>query len=103
VKVYLSRRKLPKSETGKPRWTSLGDMTGRVVRIPSDRPAGKGKQGSDQTKDTQPTLVIAVEEVLLTRFNVPRNQGKVTLEPDVFARKVMILKDAPEEKDSAKK
>jgi hypothetical protein len=32
--------------------------------------------------------------VLLTRFKVARNQGKVALGPDVFARKVMILQDA---------
>jgi hypothetical protein len=106
VKVHLSRRKLPKSDTSgeagaekKPHWTSVGDLTGRVVRVPGAAAKGNGKQGSD----TEAPLAIAVQEVFLTRFKVPSNQGKATLGPDVFARKVMIVKDAPDEKGATKK
>jgi hypothetical protein len=106
VKVYLSRRKIPKSETGadkKPHWTPLGDITGQVTRVPGDHPGSKGNANeSSQQAGSEPTLVISVDEVLLTRFKVPRNQGKVALGADVFARKVMILKDAPEEKKATK-
>jgi hypothetical protein len=109
VKVYLGKRKLPNGQTTgeagaekKVHWTAAADITGRVVGLPGDRPAPKGnsKASREQAKDTEPTLAIAVDDVLLTRFKVARNQGKVALGPDVFARKLMILQDA--EKDPSK-
>ena len=83
-------------------WTAAGDITGRVVGLPSDRPASKGnaKASRQQARDAEPMLAIAVDDVLLTRFKVAKNQGKVALGPDVFARKLIILQDA--EKDPSR-
>jgi hypothetical protein len=108
VKVILGKRRLSKGEsTGqagaekKVHWTAAGDITGRVVGLPSDRPAskGNGKANRERARDAEPNLSIAVDDVLLTRFKVARNQGKIEMGPGVFARRVIILQDAAGEKD----
>jgi hypothetical protein len=109
VKVALGRRKMQKGEkaTGpdadkkadKPTWTSLGEITGRLVKVEGvDPPKGKGKKNAERTRDVEPKLILGIDAVTLARAGRKTSGTKVTLGEDVFATKVIILSDSEPEK-----
>jgi len=76
----------PDKKADKPSWTSLGEITGRLVKVEGvDTPKGKGKKTAERTRDVEPKLILAIDAVTLAR-------------EDVFATKVMILSDSESEK-----
>jgi hypothetical protein len=62
VKVYLGKRRLPKGQTTgeagaekKVHWTAFGDITGRVVGLPGDRPTSKGNGKASRERRGMPS------------------------------------------------
>jgi hypothetical protein len=109
VKLSLGRRKKPKGEKAteagtdkkpdKPTWTSLAEITGRLVKIEGlDAPKGKGKKGAERTRDVEPKLILGIDAVAFARVGRKVSGGKVALGEDVFATQVMILADSEPEK-----
>jgi hypothetical protein len=109
VKVSLGRRKMPKGEktteadankkADKPTWTSLGDITGRLVKVEGiDPPKGKGKKNAERTRDVEPKLILGIDAVTLARVGRKTSGTKVTLGEDVFTTRVMILAESETEK-----
>ncbi len=121
VKVFLSRKKLPRtdgandgadaktaktSDEAKPSWKKLGDLTGVLVKVngPDDKPA-RADEKRNKKADTAMTLVLRVEglqpgrrRILGVSLGEVKNGHATPVGDDVYVRVVEILVDAPEDK-----
>jgi len=114
VQIRLGKRKLPRDAKAteaeaarKPIWTSLGEITGRVVKVEGlNDPAAQGKgKKAQQAGAVEQKVVIEVDAVALVRagHKLSGGQGKESLGEDTYATRIMIVSDADAEKAPAKK
>jgi hypothetical protein len=111
VQIRLGKRKLPKATEAdaakKPTWTSLGEITSRVVKVEGlNDPAAKGKgKKAKQAREVEQKVIIEVDTVALVRagHKLSGGQGRQSLGEDVYATRIMIVSDDDGEKSPSKK
>jgi len=112
VEIRLGKRKAQKdakegdSDAGKKTGlTSLGELTGRVIRVEGQGASNRKAKGKKQeARDVEQKVLIEVDGVALVRgrYKLSGGQGTDTLGEDVHATRIMILADGEAGKGSAK-